>query len=615
MMTYSLGFAIDTSFMSEHNSSLRGTPYSYLRRQSIQVPIGDVAIGGEAPIRLQSMANVSTMDTEASISQAERIIMAGADYIRYTAQGRKEAANLALIRKGLDDRSLHTPLIADIHFNPQAADEALEHIEKVRINPGNYVDTKTASARAWTDEVYKEMHERVVERFGQFVQRAKTLGKTIRIGVNHGSLSERMVMLYGDTPEGMVQSALEYLDVCRLHDFSNIVISMKSSNTTVMTAAVRLLVQRLDEGGYPAYPLHLGVTEAGEGEDGRIKSAVGIGSLLMDGIGDTIRVSLSEEPECEIPVARTLVSYISSASALNERWITKAPDWEHYKALAQGARKSTHSIGKLIGGDNLPIVLLPHQRVGEITDLEQKPDYILGQSGLWTTLSGSPILGSNTKRLTPTMLLEGETNIQDLVAHPELILLLDTEDENPTRAWRLMLAILKEAGATNPILLAHTYLTEDENTFRLQAAADVGTILLDGWGNGLCLSAPNLSAEVVIKTQFGILQATRLRMSKTEFISCPGCGRTLYNLQETIARVKSATSHLKGLKIGIMGCIVNGPGEMADADYGYVGAAPGKIDLYKGHTCVRKGINQDDAVDQLIDLIKSEGDWIDPSAV
>lgn len=599
--------------MSQYKSSLSNTPYSYVRRQSIEVPIGGVVVGGSAPIRLQSMANVSTMDTEAAIAQAERIIAAGADYIRYTAQGRKEAANLAHIRQGIHDRGHRTPLIADIHFNPQAADEALEHIEKVRVNPGNYVDTKTAVPRVWTDEVYREMHERVVERFGQFVERAKTLRKTIRIGVNHGSLSERMVMLYGDTPEGMVQSALEYLDVCQKHDFRDIVISMKSSNTTVMTAAVRLLVERLDEGGYPAYPLHLGVTEAGEGEDGRIKSAVGIGSLLMDGIGDTIRVSLSEDPEFEIPVARTLVDYISSRTPLKESWMAHAPLWERYKELAQGARKGAHSIGKLIGGDNLPVVLLPQQYAEQANRLEQKPDYLLSPAGSWATLSGTPILDSTTERLVPSMLLEQEAYINDIVAHPERILLLDTEGDNPTREWRLMLALLKEAGANNPILLAHTYTTNEAGTFLLQAAADLGTVLLDGWGHGLCLSAPNLPVEVLVKTQFGILQATRLRMSKTEFISCPGCGRTLYNLQETIARVKGATSHLKGLKIGIMGCIVNGPGEMADADYGYVGAAAGKIDLYKGQICVRKGVDQSDAVNQLIELIKSEGDWTEPS--
>ncbi len=600
--------------MSEHNPSLKSTPCSYQRRQSVSVSVGGTPLGGSAPIRLQSMANVSTMDTEAAIEQAERIILAGADYIRYTAQGRKEAANLAHIRQGIHDRGHRTPLIADIHFNPHAADEALEHIEKVRVNPGNYVDTKSATGRDWTEEVYQEMHERVVERFGQFVERAKALGKAIRIGVNHGSLSERMVMLYGDTPEGMVQSALEYLDVCRAHGFADVVISMKSSNTTVMTAAVRLLAQRLDEGGYPAYPLHLGVTEAGEGEDGRIKSAVGIGSLLMDGIGDTIRVSLSEDPEFEIPVARTLVDYITSRPPISESWLAVAPSWERYKELAQGARRGSHSIGKLIGGDNLPVVLLPQGYAHEISDLEQKPDYLLSPTGEWLTLSGTPIAGTTTQRLTPSMLVGQESTISDIVAHPERILLLGTEGHSPTREWRLMLSILRTAGASNPILLAHTYTTSDADTFRLQAAADLGTILLDGWGHGLCLSAPELPVEVLVKTQFGILQATRLRMSKTEFISCPGCGRTLYNLQETIARVKGATSHLKGLKIGIMGCIVNGPGEMADADYGYVGAAPGKIDLYKGQSCVRKGVDQSEAVDQLIELIKSEGDWIEPSA-
>lgn len=594
--------------MSDYQSSLASKPCVYARRRSLAVSIGGIAVGGDAPIRLQSMANVSTMDTDAAVAQAQRIITAGADYIRYTAQGRKEATNLAHIRAGIHALGYRTPLIADIHFNPSAADEALEHIEKVRVNPGNYVDTKTATPREWTTEVYRDMHERVAERFGQFVERAKELGKAIRIGVNHGSLSERMVMLYGDTPEGMVQSALEYLEVCRAHSFDRVVISMKSSNTTVMTAAMRLLVQRLDEGGFPAYPLHLGVTEAGEGEDGRIKSAVGIGSLLMDGIGDTIRVSLSEEPEYEIPVAQALVDYIGSRTPLPLEALADAPDWREYYTLAQGARRSTRQIAN-IGGHSLPAVLLDASLASQVVGLELQPDYLIGAQGL-TLPDTTPLAGVEYIRLTHRQL--SIECLRHIASNPESIIVADTEGDYPVAEWRLMLTRLRRHGIDNPIVLAHTYTSPDVESFRLQAAADLGTILLDGWGNGLCLSAPNVPTEELIKTQLGILQATRLRMSKTEFISCPGCGRTLYNLQETIARVKSATSHLKGLKIGIMGCIVNGPGEMADADYGYVGAAPGKIDLYKGQECIRRGVDQAEAVDQLIDLIRSEGDWQEP---
>lgn len=586
--------------MNSFNHSLLANPCQYVRRHSISVRVGDVEIGGAAPIRLQSMANVSTMETDAAIAQAGRIIERGASLVRFTAQGTREAANLAHIRQGLNARRLFAPLVADIHFNPKAADEALEHIEKVRINPGNYVDTRTANPVEWTRERYEELHARVVERFGLFVERAKELGRAIRIGVNHGSLSERMVMLYGDTPEGMVQSAIEYLDVCRMHDFSDVVISMKSSNTTVMTAAVRLLVARLDELGYPAYPLHLGVTEAGEGEDGRIKSAVGIGSLLMDGIGDTIRVSLSEEPEEEIPVAQCLVDYVTSQPALPADAMEDLPSWAEYRQLALGARRDSVAVGG-IGGDQLPIVALPEgMEQGEAA----KADYQLAEGQLISTdrRETLPVVRLTHRALDLDML-------RRLASGAPSVLILDTLGTHPVAEWRLMLCRLRRHGIQLPTLLAHSYTTGDLDTFRLQAAADAGTLLLDGWANGLCLSAGRISPEELVRTQLGILQATRLRMSKTEFISCPGCGRTLYNLQETIARVKAATSHLKGLKIGIMGCIVNGPGEMADADYGYVGAAPGKIDLYRGQTCVRKGVAQDEAVEQLIQLIQSDGKW------
>lgn len=581
-------------------------PCTYERRPAIEVTIGNLKLGGTHPVRLQSMANTDTNDTEGSVAQAERIIKAGADLLRYTTQGRREAANMANIAEGIHHLGYTTPLVADVHFNPNAADEALEHIEKVRINPGNYVDTKSSTPREWTDELFEEMHNKVIKRFGKFVLRAKELGRAIRIGVNHGSLSERMLTRYGDTPEGMIESCLEYLDVCRMHDFHDIVISMKSSNTLVMTAAVRLLSKTLAERGYPAYPLHLGVTEAGEGEDGRIKSAVGIGSLLADGLGDTIRVSLSEEPEAEIPVAKTLVDYISSRQPLDVDTAI-LPDWNEYTNLSYNDRKNSIAIGKLAGGGNLPIVLsnATPSNSGDST----KADYYISDSGAITNAQGAIMKDFSSVELDCYSITEEAlANVQETS-----LILLNAPGNNAIAEWRLGFTLLRRAGVKNSIILRRTYMTNDIDLFRLQLAADAGTIIIDGWSNGLYISAPNLQEEDVIKTELGVLQATRLRMSKTEFISCPGCGRTLYSLTETIAKIKAATSHLKGLKIGVMGCIVNGPGEMADADYGYVGAAPGKIDLYKGQECIRRGIPQEEAVNQLIDLIKSEGDWREPT--
>ena len=581
-------------------------PCTYERRPAIEVTIGSLKLGGAHPVRLQSMANTDTNDTEGSVAQAERIIKAGADLLRYTTQGRREATNMANIAEGIHHLGYTTPLVADVHFNPNAADEALEHIEKVRINPGNYVDTKSSTPREWTDELFEEMHNKVIERFGKFVLRAKELGRAIRIGVNHGSLSERMLTRYGDTPEGMIESCLEYLDVCRMHDFHDIVISMKSSNTLVMTAAVRLLSKTLAERGYPAYPLHLGVTEAGEGEDGRIKSAVGIGSLLADGLGDTIRVSLSEEPEAEIPVAKTLVDYISSRQPLDVDTAI-LPDWNEYTNLSYNDRKNSIAIGKLAGGGNLPIVLsnATPSNSGDST----KADYYISDSGAIINAQGAIMKDFSYVELDCYSITEKAlANVQETS-----LILLNAPGNNTIAEWRLGFTLLRRAGIKNSIILRRTYTTNDIELFRLQLAADAGTIIIDGWSNGLYISAPNLQEEDVIKTELGVLQATRLRMSKTEFISCPGCGRTLYSLTETIAKIKAATSHLKGLKIGVMGCIVNGPGEMADADYGYVGAAPGKIDLYKGQECIRRGIPQEEAVNQLIDLIKSEGDWKEPT--
>ena len=384
---------------------------------------------------------------------------------------------------------------------------------------------------------------------------------------------------------------------------------MKSSNTVVMTAAVRLLVQRLDELGYPAYPLHLGVTEAGEGEDGRIKSAVGIGSLLADGIGDTIRVSLSEEPECEIPVARALVDYISQrehAPSLGG----ELPSWEEYRSISQEDRKRSTALGSFVGGANLPIVLYPTHGHEDLSSLAQRPDAVLTSEGALQLPNSTPIIGIPVCTLTTDEITS--ERVAPLLDQPQTLILLESKGANPVADWRWGFTQLRRLGVSAPILLRRTYETTDLDLFRLYAAADCGSIFLDGWGNGLALEAPHISPEEIIKTEFGILQAARLRMSKTEFISCPGCGRTLYDLQSTIAEIKAATAHLKGLKVGIMGCIVNGPGEMADADYGYVGAAPGKIDLYKGQECIKKGVPQAQAVEHLIHLIKEGGDWKDP---
>lgn len=572
-------------------------PCKYVRRPSAEVRIGTAYVGGKHPIAIQSMASVSTMDTNACIEQAQRIIDAGASIVRYTAQGVKEANNLGYIRVGLNKGGYIQPLVADIHFNPKAADTALEQVEKVRINPGNYVDTKGHKGE-WTDEDFDKTHRLVEERFGAFVERAKALGRAVRIGVNHGSLSERMVQRYGDTPEGMVESCLEYLDVCIAHRFYNIVISMKSSNTMVMTQAVRLLDKRLREGCYPAFPLHLGVTEAGEGEDGRIKSAVGIGSLLADGLGDTIRVSLSEDPECEVPVGFALRDYIvQRAEVLIEA--DDLPDWQEYDSYRIEGRRQTFCVRNVIGGSVAPCVISGREDA-------ELADFLYSDGKLHAVGKAITI---------DTVELDAVAWDEDLAGkarnNPETVIMLWSHGVNTVGEWRLGYVRLMRRGIKNPVVLCRDYRTDIER-YRLFAAADAGSILLDGWANGLMLRNSDVSAKDEVATQLAVLQASRLRMSKTEYISCPGCGRTLYDLQSTIARIKAATSHLKGLKIGIMGCIVNGPGEMADADYGYVGGSPGKIDLYKQQECVRKGIPQEEAVEELIALIKSNNDWQEP---
>jgi (E)-4-hydroxy-3-methylbut-2-enyl-diphosphate synthase len=508
------------------------------------------------------MANVSTMDTQAAVAQAARMIDAGAEYVRFTTQGEREARNLGQIRRELNKKGYATPLIADVHFNAGVAGIAAREVEKVRINPGNYAPTP----------------ELIRRRFIPFLHICKENRTAIRIGVNHGSLSERMMNRYGDTPEGMVASCMEFLEICQEVDFSDVVISIKASNTVVMVKTVRLLVSEMERNGMN-FPLHLGVTEAGDGEDGRIKSAVGIGTLLADGIGDTIRVSLSEAPEKEIPVAQTLANYICSREGHIPIVASPATGYNH---LAM-ERRISRSVGE-IGGACPPVVLSPSS---------SEANYPFAR---FVSISLSSLT---------------EDTIRMLSEDRSMIAILSSNHRNPVGEMRAAIHRLMAAGCDVPLILRRDYQEDHSEILALKSSADFGVLLLDGFGDGLMMCNKGTSTIHTEHLLFGILQATRLRITRTEYISCPGCGRTLYDLETTIARVKAATSHLTGLKIGVMGCIVNGPGEMADADYGYVGAGQGKINLYKGKQCILKGIPEDDAVERLIQLIKKNGDWKD----
>ena len=607
--------------------------FNYKRRQSSVARIGDTPMGGDFPIRIQSMANVSTMDTDAAVAQAIRMIEAGAEYVRFTAQGEREARNLGEIRERLNERGYTTPLVADIHFNPRAADVAAERVEKVRINPGNYVDkVKTFSHVEYTDEEYAAEIEKIRARFVPFLNICKAHGTAIRIGVNHGSLSDRIMSRYGDTPEGMVASCMEFLRICREEDFPDVVISIKASNTVVMVRTVRLLVRTMEAEGM-RYPLHLGVTEAGDGEDGRIKSAVGIGALLADGIGDTIRVSLSEDPEAELPVARKLVDYILEREGHRPIDAVMAPGFD---AVAP-ERRATRVVEN-IGGSNPPVVISDRSHGDFEFDYDALPDYIyigkedpdnlpdnfrlLVDAHFWKDRPNAfpCFIASEIEELreydAPLKFIRltyadlTERVIEVLKADKNVVVTLSTHHPNGVGEQRAAMHKLLMAGCDVPVILHRDYPEPDVESLRLKSAADLGALLLDGFGDGLMLRDEKVEALIADRCMFGILQATRARISKTEYISCPSCGRTLYDLQTTIARIKEATSRLKGLKIGIMGCIVNGPGEMADADYGYVGAGRGQISLYKGKECVLRNIPEDEAVERLVQLIKENGDWV-----
>ena len=632
---------------------------AYQRYRSHEVKVGSIGVGGDNPIRLQSMTTTNTMDTDATVAQSIRMIDAGCEIVRITAPSKREAENLLNIKKELHKRGYDTPLVADIHFTPVAAEIAARIVEKVRINPGNYADKKKFQEIAYTEESYQAELERIAKRFTPLVEICKEEGTAMRIGTNHGSLSDRILSRYGDTPIGMVESALEFLRICKSLHYHDVIISMKASNPQVMVQAYRLLINKMENEGM-SYPLHLGVTEAGEGEDGRIKSAVGIGALLEDGIGDTVRVSLTEEPEFEIPVAKTLVERYSKRLPHDE---IQSIDVNPINPFEYKKRQTNEVFN--IGGKQVPVVMADFSQKNKITAAslfalgynysvpldkwniaDMACDYIFAGNNIvnfsipgtlgivynyktWIENKGErcyPLV--DAKQYLSDLELSTELNIvqvclndfndafiSKLKADATVVLMIKTNNKHGMAEQRRLFMKLMNANCDTPVIIGRDYENLSEEEFQLQASTDLGAILLDGLGDGVFLRATNCGNEQMkMQTAFGILQATRTRISKTEYISCPSCGRTLFDLQETTAKIRSKTSHLKGLKIGIMGCIVNGPGEMADADYGYVGTGVGKITLYKEKEVVQRNIPSEDAVNALIDLIKTNGDWVAPSS-
>lgn len=630
---------------------------SYSRYKTRAVNIGGVALGGENPIRVQSMTTTDTMDTAASVDQCIRIIEAGADYVRLTAPSINEAKNLENIKNELRRRGFNTPLIADIHFTPNAAEVAARLVEKVRINPGNFADKKKFNIVEYTDDAYNAELDRIRQKFSPLVKICKEYGTAMRIGTNHGSLSDRIMSRFGDTPLGMVESALEFVRICEDLGYYDIVLSMKASNPRVMIQAYRLLVSRMNNEGMN-YPLHIGVTEAGDGEDGRIKSALGIGALLEDGIGDTVRVSLTEEPEFEIPVALKLVNRYNSRSS-----VTEIPPYEIYPIDPfEYRRRDTKSVVN-IGGRSVPVVIINADeeilngfsglsRAGyyysESLDKwnigDAAPDYLyLGSRDISYEIPGTlkkvfdyDFWKSNERKhdtfplLTFSEFMNADglshalnfvscsaeeithENISALSSYENIVLLISSDSPHRMAAIRRAVAELMMNDCKIPVVFDLAYESFEDEQLSLYPATDAGALFADGFGDGIRITAKN-SISKINSVSFGILQAARTRISKTEYISCPSCGRTLFDLQETTAMIRSRTDHLKGVKIAIMGCIVNGPGEMADADYGYVGSGPGKITLYKGKEIVKKNIDTGVAVDELIGLIRDNGDWTEPA--
>lgn len=610
--------------------------FNYKRRLSSETRIGNTPLGGNNPIRVQSMTNTNTNDTEASAEQVIRIVEAGADYVRLTAQGVREADNLKNIKEVVRGRGYNAPLIADIHFNPRAAEAAAKVVEKVRINPGNFVDrVKTFETFEYTDEEYAQEIDKIRAKLVPLLDICKEHKTAIRIGVNHGSLSDRIMSRYGDTPEGMVESCMEFLHICLEEGFKDIAISMKTSNTVVMSKAVRLLIARMEKEGLN-FPLHLGVTEAGDGEDGRIKSAVGIGSLLSDGIGDTIRVSLSEDPEYEVPVARKLIAYIKQKENHSEIVATASDKFSPFST----DRRETYVVGN-VGGDSVPVVISDRSQGNIELNSHFLPDYLyvgkeLPAAAPRAIPSIIDVEGWKGERNTYPLfdksnwnkIKETDSAIKFLrLSYPELdkdilallkndksiVVIVSTDHINGVGEQRAFIHTLMNNDCDTPVVLNRHYTENESEDIQIKAAADFGTLYLDGFGNGIMLqNEGTIPLKNIDAYMFGILQASRVRTSKTEYISCPSCGRTLFDLQTTVALVKGATSHLKHLKIGVMGCIVNGPGEMADADYGYVGAEKGKISLYKKKNLIEKNISSAEAVERLVQLIKENGDWVEP---
>ena len=627
---------------------------SYSRFKTREVMVGSLGFGGDNPIRVQSMTITDTMDTIATVEESIRMIEAGCELVRITAPSKREAENLQSIKDELRKRGYSTPIVADIHFTPNAAEIAARIVEKVRINPGNYADKKKFEEIEYTDKTYNDELIRIKKKFTPLVKICKEHGTAMRIGTNHGSLSDRILSRYGDTPKGMVESAMEFLRICREEDYHDILLSMKASNTRVMVQAYRLLVAEMIKEGMN-YPLHLGVTEAGEGEDGRIKSAVGIGTLLTDGLGDTIRVSLTEAPEFELPVAKNLLSHFKGIEKHEEiKKITENP----LHAFDYQKRNTNQVLN--IGSRNVPVVMADFCLKEKITPAslfalgsnysvpldkwhisDMAADYVFvgnhdidfevpGTLGIiynykkWGKhKKGYPFLDVKQYLLSDNfseklnvvyVCLSDLSNelFTKLKSDTTAVLMIDTYNKNGVAEQRKLFTELMNNNIKTPVIIGRAYGNLSEEQLQLSASADFGALLLDGLGDGIFIAAENCGSDQSVNSlAFGILQASRTRISKTEYISCPSCGRTLFDLQETTAKIRKVTDHLKGIKIGIMGCIVNGPGEMADADYGYVGTGPGKITLYKEKNIVRKNIDEAEAVDALIDLIKEHGDWVD----
>ncbi|MGV3547848.1 MAG: (E)-4-hydroxy-3-methylbut-2-enyl-diphosphate synthase [Pedobacter sp.] len=639
----------------------------YSRFVTREVQIGDTPMGAHHPIRIQSMTTTDTMDTMGTVEQTIRMVESGCEYVRITAPSIKEAENLANIKKELRLRGYNVPLVADIHFTPNAAEIAARIVEKVRVNPGNYADKKKFENIDYTDAAYQAELERIYNKFSPLVKICKENGTAMRIGTNHGSLSDRIMSRYGDTPHGMVESAMEFIRMCEDLNFYNLVISMKSSNTQVMVQAYRLLVQTMVKEGMN-YPLHLGVTEAGDGEDGRIKSAVGIGTLLADGLGDTIRVSLTEDPEFEAPVARALANRFERNSQAASSLLgvggsstfqsSNLPTFQPHYNPFQYHRRNTEELENF-GGHQVPrvIINLENENLKDPTILnsvgfnysalldkynltDQACDMVyLGNQlpsfsfpgGLKQLYNYQTWLGLADKqnchplfsltefveaeqkddKLNFVRILAEELATEHLSSLQNVVLVLATEAENAMQTIRHAFTKLLAADLKFPVIIERTFNGLGLEDFQLYSSTDFGGLFIDGFGDGVWINSKETPLAVINSTSFGILQATRTRISKTEYISCPSCGRTLFDLQETTQAIRARTSHLKGIKIGIMGCIVNGPGEMADADYGYVGAGVDRITLYRGQEVVKKNVNTENAIDELIGIIRADGNWIE----